>query len=184
MRITGDYTQIHNFINSMNNSDGKKLKKRIERGSPENIDLGPFRKMTLNRLIELLTDEYAPHRTAAAAILGSLKTPESIPALSEAMKHEKSLYCRIAQSKALQNIGEPAVPYLINLLGKIGDNQENRLPEKCFNKTGYPLIRDFAARTIAGIDKRASFTAINALIEVIDSNELLKIPMQSMPWAA
>jgi len=49
-------------------------------------------------------------------------------------------------------IGQPAIPHLIELLGKIGTNQYRGLPQQGFYKKNYPLPRDLAARTLIKID--------------------------------
>jgi len=61
---------------------------------------------------------------------------------------EKKLYTKIALSETLATYGELVVEPLINLLGKIGKNQESKIPETGFYKTSFPLPRDLAARIL------------------------------------
>lgn len=109
-------------------------------------------------------------RTISASILGERQDKEAIIPLCMAFKREKALYSRIAISEALSQIGDPAVGPLIDLLGKIGKNQETELPQKYFNKKSYPLVRDMAARTLVKIGKPAT----PYLIEVIENGAEFK----------
>jgi hypothetical protein len=87
-------------------------------------------------------------RTCAAIVLGNHKESKVVAALCRQLKIEKKLYCRIAISDSLANMGSLSVQPLLALLGKIGHNQERDVPQKGFNKTSYPLPRDIAARTL------------------------------------
>lgn len=110
-------------------------------------------------------------RTISASILGERKDTGAIIPLCIAFKREKALYSRIAISEALSQIGDPAVGPLVDLLGKIGKNQETELPHKYFNKKSYPLVRDMAARTLVKIGK----TATPELIKILQTEDYFKI---------
>ncbi|MDR2009706.1 MAG: hypothetical protein LBQ22_04415 [Bacteroidales bacterium] len=56
-----------------------------------------------------------------------------------------------------------AVQPLINELGQIGKNQYKSIPQKPFLKKSYPLPRDIAARTLAGIGQPAFMPLVNIL---------------------
>lgn len=145
-------------------SNNKKKKDRKRRGEITQKDLKPYLNCSLDQLIILLNDSEAKKRTIAATILGKNHHNQFvIEMLCLSFKKEKALYSRIAISEALSNMGECAVPYLVNLLGQIGNNQEKSLPEKYFNKKSYPLARDMAARTLIKIGKPATLYLIDVL---------------------
>ena len=102
-------------------------------------------------LIKLLGDSSAQKRTSAAKLLGKKRSIRAVSPLCQQLAKEKALYTKIAISEALGNIGEAALPELIKLLGKIGDNQHRGLPKSIFKKWNYPLPRDIAARTIVKV---------------------------------
>ncbi|OHD11430.1 MAG: hypothetical protein A2086_09850 [Spirochaetes bacterium GWD1_27_9] len=114
-----------------------------------------FKNYPIDKLETLLKSENPLERTASATLLGELKSNTSILNLCEALQKEKKLYTKIAITEALANIGVESVPYLVELLGKIGDNQHIEPEKKPFNKKSYPLPRDIIARTITKIGKYA-----------------------------
>jgi hypothetical protein len=61
---------------------------------------------------------------------------------------EKKLYTKIALCESLAARAELSIEPLIELLGRIGKNQETKIPERGFYKVSYPLPRDIAARII------------------------------------
>jgi HEAT repeat protein len=129
--------------------------KRKNRGEVSENELDEFYNLSDNELIQLLKSTKPTERTCAAKILGERKPENAIIVFCQALKTEKSLYSKIAISEALGKIGLPALPELIKLLGKIGNNQHKFLPEKPFEKKNYPLLRDIAARTITKIGESA-----------------------------
>ncbi|MCK9152105.1 HEAT repeat domain-containing protein [Methanobacterium alcaliphilum] len=142
----------------------KKKKDREKRGEITQKDLQPYLNCSSDQLLILLNDSEAKKRTIAATILGKNHSNKFvIEMLCLSFKKEKALYSRIAISEALSNIGKSSVPYLVNLLGKIGSNQEKSLPEKYFNKKSYPLARDMAARTLVKIGNPATPYLIDVL---------------------
>ena len=134
---------------------GSKQIQRKNRGEVTAIEISEFYKYSDIELIEQLKSANSSVRTCSAIILGERKSEKAIIALCEALKTEKSLYSKIAISCALGKIGLKALPILIKLLGKIGNNQYKDLPEKPFEKWNYPLPRDIAARTITKIGESA-----------------------------
>ncbi|MBI5680427.1 MAG: HEAT repeat domain-containing protein [Methanobacterium sp.] len=143
--------------------DDKKKLNRERRGQilPEELDA--YVKFQTEHLIEMLSTDNPQKRTIAATILGNRGDENAILPLCTSLKKEKALYSRIAMSETLSKIGEPAVPYLINLLGEIGNNQEKELPKKYFNKKSFPLARDMAARTLVNIGNPATPYLIKTL---------------------
>jgi HEAT repeat protein len=124
---------------------------RTKRGQTSRQDDSLFSTLSNQELLDLINDVDAQKRTSAARLLGERKDTDAIPLLCERLKKETALYTRIAISEALGAIGDPAIPELIRLLGKVGNNQHHEVPKKGFYKKSYPLPRDIAARTIIKI---------------------------------
>ena len=135
---------------------------RQKRGQIESSLLIAFATLSDKELANLLQSELSTERTIGATLLGERKAKEFVVSLCNALKFEKALYSRIAICEALESIGKESVEPLSQLLGKIGNNQETKLPEKYFEKKSYPLTRDIAARTIIRIGE----PAIDRLIEL------------------
>lgn len=152
------------------NSNGKKKKNRETRGQISPDDTLPYNDFSTEDLIEMLRAENPQERTISAVILGKRKDENVIKPLCTGLKNERSLYSRIAMSEALSQIGEPATPCLIQLLGEIGKNQETELPLKYFKKKSFPLVRDMAARTLVKIGEPAT----PYLIEVLETGNKFK----------
>lgn len=123
-----------------------------------------FERSSERELLSFLTAPEAQSRTAAAALLGRRHCLAAIPALCEQLSKETALYSRIAISEALSALGEPALPGLLALVGKVGRNQHQTLPKELFKKWNYPLPRDIVIRTIVKIGK----TALPSLVEKLD----------------
>jgi hypothetical protein len=159
------------MIKNMSKED--KLEARKKRGQINSNDLKNFKEYNYLKLIDMLSDENSQKRTIASNLLNSkfldISLNEKNIVINELAKHfkkEKALYSRIAISESLVSYNELAVPYLIQLLGQIGSNQEKDLPKKYFNKKSFPLPRDLAARTLAKI----GVVAIPFLMNVLDTN--------------
>jgi HEAT repeat protein len=124
---------------------------RIQRGQT-NVEIDrQFSGHSDGTLIALLGDADAQKRTAAARLLGSRKCYDAIPYLCARLPVETALYTRLAICETIAAFGEAALPGLIELLGKIGNNRHEALPTRGFYKKSYPLPRDLAARTIIRI---------------------------------
>ncbi len=147
--------------------EDKKSTDREKRGQVSTEDIEACAGFKTVDLIEMLNSCSPQERTIAATLLGNRKDKQGIMPLCTSLKKEKALYSRIAMSEALGKIGEDAVPPLVGLLGKIGNNQELKLPEKYFNKKSFPLARDMAARTIIKIGKPAT----PYLIKVVEEQD-------------
>lgn len=137
-------------------NDALLAENRSKRGQITTEEKKSFSKKPVDDLLQLLTSPTPSDRTGAAYALGNVEPQVVVEPLCQQLAVEKQLYCRIAIADALVNIGSPAVPWLIGLLGKIGSNQEFGLPTKGFLKTSYPLPRDIAARTLCRMGKPAS----------------------------
>ncbi len=128
---------------------------RTKRGQTRQQDDIQLSKLTNLELHCLMNDTDALKRTSAAKLLGERKDKEAVSILCERLRIETALYTRIAISEALGAIGEPAISGLIELLGKVGNNQHQELPQNGFYKKSYPLPRDIAVRTLTKIGKPA-----------------------------
>ncbi|PCI27604.1 MAG: hypothetical protein COB67_08155 [SAR324 cluster bacterium] len=122
--------------------------KRRERGEVTPADIDPFLSISTEELLYQLSSPKPSIRTCAATVLSSRKGTEIADCLCQQLKNEQKLYCKIAISNSLVNIGSLSVQPLLALLGKIGRNQETGIPQKGFNKISYPLPRDIAARIL------------------------------------
>ncbi|MGF1759319.1 hypothetical protein L4D76_15525 [Photobacterium sagamiensis] len=126
-------------------------KKRRERGEVNQTDIVPFLSLSKKQLLDLLNSPESVNRTCAAIALGDFKESAVVLRLCSQLSSEKKLYCKIAISDALVNIGSLSVQPLLMLLDKIGNNQETEIPRQGFNKKSYPLPRDIVARTLCRI---------------------------------
>jgi len=124
---------------------------RRRRGEASQADIEPFFTLQREQLLEQLSSSEAVNRTCAATVLGGINDPVVIDRLCLQLAVEKKLYCKIAVSNALVNIGFLSVKSLLVLLGDVGNNQEKEVPTKGFNKISYPLPRDIVARTLCRI---------------------------------
>ncbi|MCP4351570.1 MAG: hypothetical protein GY795_39390 [Desulfobacterales bacterium] len=140
--------------------------KRRERGNITQIDIDPFLIMPTDKLLCHLISPTPTIRTCAATVLGNHKESKVVTALCRQIRIEKKLYCRMAISDSLINIGSLSIQPLLALLGKVGHNQEINIPKKGFNKTSYPLPRDIAARTLC----RMGGSILPEAFEFIENN--------------
>lgn len=133
------------------NGFSDKSKNRKSRGQVSVIEICQYSDLSDESVLLLLQSSNPQERTIGAAIIGDKKLVNMTSLLCAALRVETCLYPRIAISESLGKMGIHAVIPLINLLGKIGNNQETCLPIKYFNKKSYPLPRDIAARTLTKI---------------------------------
>ncbi|MBE9511720.1 MAG: hypothetical protein IMY71_12655 [Bacteroidetes bacterium] len=74
-------------------------------------------------------------RTVSARLIAKIKNPKSIYFLCLALEKENILYTKIEICNSLISYGKLAIPELVKLLGKIGNNQHKHIPKKEFKKT-------------------------------------------------
>jgi len=130
-----------------------------------------FAKKTFDELIELLNSKSAVERTVSSRLITKTKNPKSIPLLCLALEKERKLYTKIEICNSLVSFGKSALPELVKLLGKIGNNQHKHIPKIEFKKNSYPLPRDIIARIIIRIGE----DALPLLTENLKSNDRIKI---------
>jgi len=123
----------------------------LGRGKATDKEKTQNERLSDDDLIELLKNKLPTLRTSAARILGERKCIASVPFLCSSLLTEKALYPRLAICEALAAIGEPVLPDLVTLIGMVGNNRHESLPERGFYKKSYPLPRDLAVRTIIRI---------------------------------
>lgn len=122
--------------------------KRKKRGEVTQAEIAPFFSMSIDELLCQICSPKPNARTCASTVLGNYKVPKVVAGLCQRLKIEKKLYCKIAISDSLVKIGSLSIQPLLELLGKIGQNQETEVPQKGINKISYPLPRDIAARAL------------------------------------
>lgn len=135
---------------SMNNL----AENRRKRGEITDIDLIPYRNLKEEELFILINNIDPVKRTCAAILLGNFNTDSCAFVLCNRLKIEDKLYTKIAICNSLVLLQKLSFYLLLDLLGKIGRNQEKSLPQKGFLKKSYPLPRDIAARTLSRFNIR------------------------------
>ena len=121
-----------------------------------------------DELVSLLSEYDPVTRTAVAKRLSLHKSDDVIKALCEVLIHEDRLYTRLSICETLVSFGKDSVQHLASLLGNIGDNRLESVPDAIFRKKSYPLPRDLAARTISRIGK----DALPALANILDHGDI------------
>lgn len=121
------------------------------RGFISDEDIVPFLHLTQKECFVFLESTDPRKRTIAARLLSSYTSEKTIKLLAEKLIVENKLYPRIALCETLASFGVHSAKTLCGMLGRIGGNQHRSVPEKAFMKKSYPLPRDIAARTLAGM---------------------------------
>lgn len=152
--------------------------KRRERGEVNEFDISCFELFDESELLSLLQSKIPVERSCAAIHLRKHKNLNVVNELCCFLTLEKKLYVKIALCETLVECAELSIDPLIRLLGRIGKNQETKIPETGFYKISYPLPRDIAARTICRLGTIAilpledfikSSKDMNALSQAIDA---------------
>ena len=152
--------------------------KRRERGEVNETDISDFAALDEPELLSFLHSEKPVERSCAAIHLRKYKNPTVVDQLCHQLAIEKKLYTKVELCETLVECAELSIEPLIGLLGRIGKNQETKIPETGFYKVSYPLPRDIAARTICRLGIMAilplerfikSSKDINALAQAIDA---------------
>ncbi len=141
--------------------------KRRSRGEVNETDIAKYVALNEEELLGQLQSTDPALRSCAAIHLKKHPTAAVSHELCQQLTLEKSLYTKIEICNTLAAMGEQSVPLLINLLGKIGKNQEKELQKTGFYKKSYPLPRDIAARTLNQIGS----IALPALEHYIQTSE-------------
>lgn len=123
-------------------------KSRKSRGEITKTDLIPYQHLDEDGLHHLLNSDIPLQRTCAAKLLANFDTEKTVTCLCQRLRLEKKLYSKIAITESLVKLQDKSFPFLLEMLGEIGTNQEKEIPQKGFLKKSYPLPRDIAARTL------------------------------------
>lgn len=138
---------------------------------PESFNTETY-KLNLSEKLDMLKSKVPVTRTLAARLLKSgFKDTDVVNALICALLSEDKLYAKIEISEALISCGGLAVDPLIRNLGKTGNNQHKIVPEKKFNKPGFPLPRDISARILSRMGTDA-LPQLLSFVKYADENQL------------
>ena len=97
------------------------------RGFAFKEDIEFYKDYKENDLLELLKDKDAYKRTISIILLSQNLNEKYLPLFCELLEKEKKLYTKLELQKVLAKYGEKSIPYLIPLLGTIGNNQHKRV---------------------------------------------------------
>jgi hypothetical protein len=81
------------------------------------------------------------------------------------LKSNEKLYTKLELQNSLKNYGEKSIPYLIPLLGTIGNNQHRKMEIIDINKKSYPCPRDIVGMILIRIGPKVLKKKKKLLIE-------------------
>ncbi len=150
--------------------NSEKSLNKIKRGFiDKTIDLSNY-NTDIESLKRLISSDNPSERTIGVRIIGNQNQDKFIPMLCNALKEENKLYSKLEICDSLVSYKEKSLPFLIDLLGLIGNNQHKKVPESEFKKSNYPLPRDIAARCIS----RIGICALPYLMPFIKTTDAVK----------
>lgn len=123
-----------------------------------------FINLSFSEQLLLLESKNACDRTIGARLLGIQGNINAIRPLCNALRSENKLYPKLEICSSLAGFGLHAVPYLVSMLGDVGNNQYKVVPEVKFKKKNYPLPRDLTARVLMRIGSVAMPHLQNVLL--------------------
>jgi hypothetical protein len=118
------------------------------RGFAFDEDIVLYENYAETELLKLSQDKNAYKRTISIKLLSKNPKEKYIPLFCEMLKTEKKLYTKIELCITLGEYGEKSIPYLVSLLGTIGNNQHKKIEIVDINKKSYPCPRDIVGRTL------------------------------------
>jgi HEAT repeat protein len=121
------------------------------RGFVFDNDILLYKNYKENELLKLLQDKNAYKRTISIKLLSENPKEKYIPLFCEMLKSKEKLYTKLELQNSLKNYGEKAIPYLIPLLGTIGNNQHKKAEIIDINKKSYPCPRDIVGMILIRI---------------------------------
>jgi hypothetical protein len=135
----------------------KSTKEQLKsRGKAFDDDIDSYKKCNETELLELLHSHEAYKRTIGIKLLHKLyRREEYIPLFCDMLKEEDKLYTRIELRNTLAEYEEKSIPYILPLLGIIGNNQHKQIGIVDDNKPSYPCPRDLAAGVLIRIGEKA-----------------------------
>ena len=123
----------------------------LSRGFAFDEDIELYKNCRESELLNLLHDQDAHKRTIAIKLLSKNPKEKYIPIFCEMLKSGEKLYTKLELQNALKEYGEKAIPYLLPLLGKIGNNQHKKIEIVDINKKSYPCPRDIVGMILIRI---------------------------------
>lgn len=127
-----------------------------------------YQRLSFSDQLLLLKSSIAFERTIAARLLGRSEDASALAPLCNALRKEHKLYTKIEICNALVAFGILAVPFLIPMLGTIGNNQYKEVPTSLFKKRSYPLPRDIVARILIRIGPAAISSLKNDIVYIAE----------------
>ena len=137
-------------------------------------DIILYKNYAENELLELLNDKEAYKRTIAIKLLSNYNNENYIKIFCEKLKTEKKLYTKIELCNVLEKYNEKAIPYLIPLLGTIGNNQHKKMEIVDINKKSYPLPRDIAGRILIRIGPKIFSELKKVILENKNTDQIME----------
>ena len=142
------------------------------RGFAFEEDIELFKKYGENELLKLLQDKDAFKRTISVRLLSKNLKGKYLPLFCEMFRLEKKLYTKIELQKALAKYGEKSIPYLIPLLGTLGNNQHKKIEIVDINKKSYPCPRDIVGMILIRIGPKVFPELKRILLENKNTNQI------------
>ena len=121
------------------------------RGFAFEEDILLYQNSTETELLKLLQDKDAYKRTISIKLLSKNPKEEYIPIFCEMLKSGEKLYTKLELQNSLKNYGEKSIPYLVPLLGTIGNNQHKKVEIIDIDKKSYPCPRDIISMILIRI---------------------------------
>jgi len=152
-------------------SNQKDLRKR---GMLEQSDIDKYMFLSREQLLDYLNSKLPIERSAAIRTLSEkcdCDNEKFVSALLNRLCMEKALYTKIEICSALEKGNKNTAKLITAYLGKIGNNQHKKLPDRVSKKVSYPLPRDIIARSLGKMDT----AVLPIMLEVLKSNNTDKI---------
>lgn len=141
-----------------------------KRGMPSKEELEEIEQQSYQDMCESLHGEQPTIRSAAAVGLRKYAN-EAVHELLQQLKKETCLYTRIAICETLETGNCETARCMCEYLGKVGNNQHKKLPEKVSEKKSFPLARDIIARSLGRMD----LSIFSILMEVLETGSTMQI---------
>ena len=143
-------------------------KQLLNRGFAFEEDIESFKNLTEKDLLDLLKDKDAFKRTISVNLLSKSRKEKLIPIFCEMLKSGEKLYTKLELQNALKEYGETSIPYLVPLLGTIGNNQHKKIEIIDLKKKSYPCPRDIVGMILSRIGPKV-FPELKKLL-TLDKN--------------
>ena len=121
------------------------------RGFAFEEDENLYKNCSEKELLKLLSSKDAYIKTIAIKILSQNPKEKFIPIFCEMLKSGEKLYTKLELQNVLREYSEKSIPYIIPLLGTIGNNQHRKIQIIDLNKKSYPCPRDIVAMILVRI---------------------------------